>query len=76
MKWGPLEPDNTVAAWHGKRGGTKLEAEGRLEGLAMCQGSSLKTYLLVEFRGAPAFTSCSTMAGVSDARLVTVYPTE
>ena len=43
MKWRPLEPDNTVTAWHVKKGGTKLEAEGRLEGLTMCQGSTLKT---------------------------------
>ena len=28
--------------------------------------------LFVEFKGAPAFTRCSTMAGVSEARLLTV----
>ena len=27
-------------------------------------------HLFVEFKGAPAFTSCSTMHGVSEARLV------
>ena len=75
MKWRPLESNTTqLLSWHGNQGGAKLEAEDRVEGLAMCVKARLilKGDLLVEFRGAPAFTSCSTMAGVSEARLVTV----